>query len=291
MESRLPSSQSWHYIAFYIIVFLHSSFAGESDYHFQVKPRQDENFLTAQFSIVLPPSEPAGILVLLPGWEGDGSHLLSDEALTGLSRKFSLIRIACTFKNVPGKRYDDASGGSGRALQAALHTASEHSLDPLPVMLFGHSAGGQFAFSFAGHYPKHVLGFAASRGGIYSDAPPEAVYAIPGLFCAGGRDAEYRRDGILTLFLEGRDKDAPWAMSIEPEGDHSLGRSTELAAEFFADLILARKADPSSRPKGMLVATPKLPAEPGLLREGDASWLPGVRSRKLWETIHGSGAD
>ncbi len=136
------------------------------------------NFDKALFRLWLPGDHQAlkGILVLVPGSNGDGRDLCLDPVWQGLAKEMHFAVMGCFFTDRPGgnsdiEAYADASKGSGQALLDVLKKFARQTdvktLGNLPLALWGHSAGGQFNYEFACWKPERVLAFVVNKGGVY----------------------------------------------------------------------------------------------------------------------------
>ncbi len=250
-----------------------------------------------------------GVVVLMPGSNEDGRGLVEDPHWQAFAERHDMALLGCWFSDKPHPQmfiesYADAAHGSGQALLDALAALGAQLRRPelatAPLLLWGMSAGGQFNYEFVAWKPERVAGFVVNKGGVYYSALlSAAARQVPGLFFVGGKDLETRQQAIRGLFAINRRGGALWALIEEPTAAHVLGRSHEIAAMYFDELIPLRFAPPSP-------ATPS----PGLLplaeasgfigdprsfttqearteTDGDAatatSWLPTQRTAGLWE--------
>ena len=150
--------------------------------------------------------------------------------------------------------YADVSRGSGQALLDALKTFSRRTgraeLASAPVFLWGMSAGGQFNYEFVAWKPDRVAGFVVNKGGAYySDVLAPEARDVPGLFFVGGKDLAFRQDAIRRLFRINRQAGANWTLIEEPTVGHEIGRSAEIAREFFASILAP---EPASSPAPLM---------------------------------------
>ena len=170
-------------------------------------------------------------LVLLPGYNESGDPLTEHPLWTNLAKATGGAMVGCSFQTRPKEdgsvHYAAANYGSGRALDLAVKRLSEHLGEPsfshLPFLMYGYSAGGQFAYGYSCHAPHRLLGFVAVKGGIYFQEPLEATYQVPGLVISGELDLEKRRKAIRALFEIHRKQDAPWCWLEEKGQGHKEG--------------------------------------------------------------------
>ncbi len=214
----------------------------------RLRPGPGDNFEAAAFSLVVSEkiTDPAYVLVLLPGFTGRGETLLEDRRWSRFAEDTDAAIVAGTFRAMDPKKpgfvhYAAAQQGGGAAVEAASEQlgvkASVPSLKDLPLLLYGYSAGGQFAYGFSCHNPYRMAGFAAVKGGWYFPAPIEGTYDVPGLLISGRRDLARRRTGIRSLFVLHRAMcGAPWCW-LEDEGGHEEGKCLSVVIPYFRDLL------------------------------------------------------
>lgn len=263
------------------------------------------NFDKAEFRLWIPDNVPAvrGIVLLVPGSNGDGRAMAQDTVWQQFAIKNKLALVACRFTDKQHdqnfiEEYIRVADGSGQALLTAINDfakASKHAeLSTAPLLLWGMSAGGQFNYEFVAWKPERVIAFVVNKGGIYYSALlPKASRAVPGILFVGGKDLEFRTNTIVGLFAVNRRGGALWALSEEPDAGHIVGRSRDIALPFYEDVMAARLAS-----SGALNAMPEKPAFIGDFKtktfapttDGPApgfptAWLPSDRVARAWQAI------
>lgn len=264
------------------------------------------NFDKAQFRLWLPNSAGAlrGALVLVPGSNGDGRSMAEDTVWQAFAARNRLAIIACRFTDKPHDQgfiedYVNVSKGSGQALLDVLDRFAGRAHHPelanAPLLFWGMSAGGQLDYEFAAWQPERVIAFVVNKGGIYYTAlTSRATRAVPALLFIGGKDLESRINTITGLFALNRRGGALWALTEEPDAAHVIGRSRDLAIEFFDDVLPLRldagsgALKPLDEKAGFVgdyhtkTITPmgatKLPSYP-------TSWLPTERVARAWLSV------
>ena len=219
---------------------------------FDVEIPPGPNFAVAAFRWWHPLGAKAlrGVAVLVPGSNSDGRAQVEDPFWQDFARQHDLALVGCWFKDHPHENvniedYARAQDGSGRALLDAvdfLAKAAEHpEAATAPLLLWGHSAGGEFNYEFACWKPARVAAFVVNKGGYYfTHLAPAATRAVPGIFFVGGKDEAFRIQSIQGIFAANRQAGAVWTLTVEPDAGHELGRTRELAAEFFARVLSHR---------------------------------------------------
>jgi poly(3-hydroxybutyrate) depolymerase len=195
----------------------------------------------------------AGVLVLVPGYNGDGAGML-DARWKAFAEKNDLILLAPTFhaegnENNQGKGYYYAEQGSGAVMEKALGEVKRRTgTNTDRVLMFGFSAGAHFAHRFALWQPKRVEAFVAYSAGWWS-APTAGLRQVPALIMCGEADERY--PATFAFFKQGQKLGCPWVWRSYNHTGHALTPSVRDMAEVF----LAHYAHP--------------PATPGEIRFGD----------------------
>ncbi len=103
------------------------------------------------------------------------------------------------------------------------------------------SAGGEFNYEFAAWKPDRVIAFVVNKGNIYYTAlVSREARSVPALLFVGEKDLEFRTNTITGLFAVNRRGGALWALTMEPGVAHAVGRSRDLGAMFFEDVLPLR---------------------------------------------------
>jgi dienelactone hydrolase len=243
-----------------------------------------------------------GVVVLVPGSNGDGRAMAEEPFWREFATMQRLAIVACRFTDKPHdqgfiEEYVNVSQGSGQALLDALGVFAKQSghgeLAGAPMVLWGMSAGGQFNYEFAAWKPERVVAFVVNKGGIYYSAlVPRAARSVPALLFVGDKDLAFRTNTIVGLFAVNRRAGALWALVNEPDTAHAVGRSRDLGAMFFADVLAQRLSfgtlttmDGATGFIGDLGAGTFQPAA-GLPAPGvPTAWLPTERIARAWQAV------
>ena len=231
------------------------------------------------------------VLSLTPGFNGDGRGMAGDKAWQAFARKHDMAIVASFLQ---GPDYHNAKGGTGGALLEAVRDFAKQAGRPeiatVPLVLWGHSAGGQFDYNFVLWKPERVAAFVVNKGGYYDQDPPSAALCnVPGLFFLGEKDEGYRVKAITGIWTAGRKKGALWALAPEPNAHHEVSTTAEVARVFF-DGVLPRRLPEGSGLQSLHeedgwigdLATHEIQAAPSpALR--DASWLPDEAAATAWK--------
>jgi hypothetical protein len=191
-----------------------------------------------------------GVIVLVPGSNGDARANILDPAWQKLATKHNLAIMGCNFidkrhENMMIEKYAYAPNGSGQALLNALSNFSIQSNHPeleyAPLALWGMSAGGQFNYEFVCWKPERVITFVVNKGGVYyTSLSPAKSWEVPGIFFTGDLDTPYRSNIIKGIFTINRRFGAKWALIEEPNMKHRIGSSQQFSIEYFDAIIPIR---------------------------------------------------
>jgi dienelactone hydrolase len=213
---------------------------------------QGKNYDTAAFQLWYPNGifTIAGVLVLLPGSNGDGRIMVEDTIWQNLARRNKFALLGCYFtdrphKNIDIEEYVNVKEGSGDALLLILTRFAEKSghaeLSKIPLLFWGFSAGGEFNYEFACWKPERVIAFIVNKGGIYYTAlASEETQNVPAIFFVGQKDLEFRTNVVKGIFTANRRFGALWTFVEEPDLGHAIGKSQQMAALFFNEIIPLR---------------------------------------------------
>jgi poly(3-hydroxybutyrate) depolymerase len=262
------------------------------------------NFDKAEFRLWIPDINGPlkGVVVLVPGSNGDGRPMADDAFWQAFATRNTLAIVACRFTDKPHdqgfiEEYVNVSKGSGQALVDVIATFAKKSNHPemaaAPLLFWGMSAGGQFNYEFAAWKPERVIAYVVNKGGIYYSAlVPVATRNVPALLFIGEKDLAFRTNTISGLFAVNRRAGALWALVKEPDTAHAVGRSRDMGAMFFDDVLALRLSGGGLKPiadkAGFIgdleahtfqaVADSPAPAVP-------TAWLPTERIARAWQAV------
>ncbi|HEY8965570.1 MAG TPA: alpha/beta hydrolase [Candidatus Methylacidiphilales bacterium] len=238
------------------------------------------------------------VLVLVPGANGDGRGMAGDKAWQDFARKYRMAVVACFMQGTDGggPAYHAASRGTGALLLRVLRDFAAKSgrpeVETAPLVMWGHSAGGQFDYNFALWKPERVAAFVVNKGGYYEKMPQTGPFReVPALFFMGEKDADYRVKAIGELWKEGRSRGAPWALAVEPGAAHEPSWTAAAARIFFDDVLPLRlpedgstKLKPIAEADGWTGDLTSHEVKRGATSaDRGAAWLPGEASAGMWK--------
>lgn len=232
---------------FWALFIFHNSSAQKEDFSFY----NGENYKIAEFRFWKPSLNDnyKGILVLTPGFNSDGRKAVLDTVWQKFAVKHRLIIVASHFKNYESNldkpSYSEASKGSGKILLKAIEKYSKEisnkSINELPLLMYGFSAGGQFNYEFTSWKPERVISFVVNKGGYYNTALTSTeAQKVPGIFFIGEDDLYYRNNLILGIYSANRSQGANWTLITEKETKHAPMNSKALTISFFESVIPKR---------------------------------------------------
>lgn len=289
-------------ICLFVIIMVVSP-CGATLLDFEAPRRGQGNFSKAAFRFWMPDDakELRGLLVLVPGLDGDGRGMAGDKRWQDLAVKWGFGIVACQMTGMSGgEAYYLAEAGTGDALLRSLKDFGEKSHHPevssLPFVMWGHSAGGQFNYCFACWKPDRVIAFCAIKGGFYPAKSNSKVRKVPALFFIGQDDSDIRIKNITKLFEENRSQDALWALAIEPNSGHEVGKTIELVVPFFEGAIAQRLLEapksaatlkPAIETAGCLgdLPTKQLLGKTAPKFRKDSVWLPNQTVGLQWQAF------
>ena len=243
-----------------------------------------------------------GVLVLVPGSNGDGRPMAQDTVWQRFASEQQLAIVACQFTDRPHEQsfieeYIAVSRGSGDALLTVIDRFAQRSgraeMSRAPLVMWGMSAGGQFNYEFVAWKPDRVMAFVVNKGGIYYSALlPRAAREVPGMLFIGGKDLEFRNNTIRGLFAVNRRGGALWALGEEPGVAHVVGKSRDVSMVFFEDVLKLRsganapaKLDEKAGFLGDLSARTFAPQGDSRVPNYPTSWLPTERVARAWQAM------
>lgn len=227
---------------------LQSSYATSGDVvRFGLPTAKDIASASFSYRTDIPVRKAKGVVVLVPGYNGDGENFLADKAWIGFARQNRFVLGAFTFVSpeeslAKGEGYYDTEKGSGDAAVAAFKKLGT---GRLPVFMYGFSGGAHFTANFAESHPRALRGWCAAsfddKNGMKFRGDADDGPRPPGIIACGTEDE--RLGAALACFGRGRlaDRKLTW---LEIGG---LGHSRSPALEAFARdyfLALSRKKTP-----------------------------------------------
>lgn len=179
----------------------------------------------------------AGVLVLVPGYNGEGSGML-DQRWKAFAERNGLLLLAPTFKaegreNNGGRGYYYPEQGSGKVMEAAIAQAGKrYGVRTDKVLMFGFSAGAHFTHRFAIWKPERVGALVAYSAGWWGE-PDAGVKPVPALIMCGEDDPRY--GASYGFFKKGQALGCPWVWKSFEGTGHVLTDPVRDMAEVFLE--------------------------------------------------------
>lgn len=239
----------------------------------------------ADIYVVTPAANPEAVLVLAPGCNGDGRHLVFDPAWNEYAKNNRLALVGLSFASTDediqdGTGYYYASRGSGALLLEALDKLFKK---PLPLLLYGFSGGAHFTSRFSEWKPDRVLAWCAYSAAWW-DAPQASEAMPPGIVACGEHDE--RLGASLAYFKQGRAVGKPW-LWIEVRGNgHTPATLLDAFVRDYFRSVLARAPEPSTG--GLWVDVDSLDAlsdDESRQKKYCSGWLPSMGLSESWRRL------
>jgi hypothetical protein len=185
-----------------------------------------------------------GIIVWSPGFGGDGRGFATLYRTKVTVEEWGFAAVGLKFPTYT-ENYIYANQGSGQALlnSIAAHAAKSGHAELLyaPLLMFGFSHGGAFAYSFTLWRPSRVIAFACNKSGYATTAvTTPAARAVPGVFFFGEFDHETVYARMSAILLANRALGARWSLAEGWGAAHEPGGANNLIFPFFDQAIKLR---------------------------------------------------
>jgi len=228
-------------------------------------------------------AHPAAILVLSPGYNGNGRDWITKAVWQNFARDHDLDLVGVSFASEgevlrEGRGYYYPSQGSGQLLLNGIHGKFDADV---PLLLYGFSGGAHFTSGFAEWKPERVLGWCAYSADWWIK-PTFNSSCPPGLVACGVEDERY--GASLLYFKEGRALGKPWLWLSAPLTGHRIYQPAEdFVRDYFAAILA--KTPPSGQWVDVdlkTIANRKVVTEQPSL----TGWLPDANLLAEWQTVH-----
>ena len=210
-----------------------------------------------------------GVLVLVPGSNGDGRAAVDDSVWRAFATRHGLALVGCRFTDKPHdqgfiEEYVDVARGSGAALVEVLRTFAARAKHPeladarrCCCGACRRAASSTTSSSRGSRNACHRVRRQQGRHLLHRARATRGARNVPGMLFVGGKDLEFRTNTIVGLFAVNRRAGALWALAEEPGAAHIVGRSRDMAVIFFDDVLALRQGAGETSLKAV---RPKSPA-------------------------------
>jgi pimeloyl-ACP methyl ester carboxylesterase len=228
---------------------------------------------------------PKAVLVLCPGYNGNGEGLIKQKAWQTFALEHQLGLIGLSFASKKedlqnGRGYYYAEQGSGELLLKGIDEAFGEK--KLPILLYGFSGGAHFTSRFMEWKPERVKAWCAYSAAWW-DEPRLNKIMPPGIVACGDYDGD-RHGASQMFFAKGRALGKPWTwVSLAKRGHEGAPNLDKFVRLYFATILK------SSQPKGgwrdidskKEMNLSEVKAHPTL-----AAWLPDSETLEFWQSLH-----
>ena len=246
-----------------------------------------------------------GVLVLVPGRNGDARGAVNDAGWQELAREQEFALVGARLFKPDGAYQLDPDGKTTETIEKAIAELGKANGHPnaakLPVAFWGHSAGGNTAERFALRNPRRTIAIASIKcPNGHGDATPQKAN-VPILACIGKNDKEGWVKSAVENYEKGRQSRAVWTLALHPTEGHEAGATKPLALAFLQEVIPLRLSSGMSSSgslkalsvqSGWLGDPETLEAAPAMQFKGQkrlAIWLPGPKTAEAWRTYLQTG--
>lgn len=251
------------------------------------------------------------VVLVNPGtWGGLASSLYADPEMrilsTAIESSLLVLRISGIGLGARLRFVSNAGGGSADGLLQLLNRLAMESSHPeltkAPLLLWGHSAGGSFATTFAALHPERTIAFVRYHCAGLPGVDVNVLSTLPALLLEAGKDQIYSSGTYGTgegLWKDGRSIGGPWTFAIEPDATHQdpadLKKANAVLIPWIAAVVRQRVS-----PDGLLRVVPDGSGWLGNTRTGEfasyatsagpkreSSWLPDEATARGWQSVLG----
>ena len=244
-------------------------------------------------------ANPRAVLLLCPGFNGDGGNLVRQRAWQEFARTNNLVLCAISFAS-PGEEiltrrgYYQASQGSGDVLLRGLRLGLGRDL---PVLVYGFSGGAHFTASLVNWKPERILSWCADSAAWWEEPSLHPAAIPPGIVACGDADAA-RYGASLTYFAQGRALGRPWTWVSLSGAEHVWSAPLDqFVRAYFAALLHGTPAPGTAFRANRAIASSagdwrdvdtkqEISVGQASLQPALACWLPDHSVGILWSSLH-----
>lgn len=193
--------------------------------------------------------EPSAVLVLSPGYNGDGGNFVRDREWREFAERHRLGVVGLSFASEEpdlhnGRGYYYAKNGSGELLFEGIRRIYGRDL---PLLLYGFSGGAHFTARLAEWRPERVIAWCAYSAGWW-DEPQPMENPPPGIVACGQNDD--RMQPSFEYYRKGRELGRPWLWVGIGNGWHEMSPELESFVRDCFSAILQRSGGVAAGPRG-----------------------------------------
>lgn len=187
-----------------------------------------------------------GVLLLIPGRDGDGRGMASDEAWRALATQLQFGIVACYLhiaKDDPFTYQGDPKGVVSDLLNKSINAVLAQNgltLKNPPLAFWGHSAGGNVTQQYMIHHANRVAGAVLMRATAGPGDLAPGKGDVPTLIFVGGKDKPDWVKSALEYYELGHAAHAAWTLALNPKEGHEIGHTQALASAYLAAAVSLR---------------------------------------------------
>lgn len=235
----------------------------------------------------------SGVLVLIPGRNGDGRAMANDPQWQELATSLNLGLVACFFYGEKEyfKYQSDPTGDVARTINEAVEKLASQNGHPglkkPPLVLWGHSAGACVSEVYASRFPERVAAAVNLKGPRGAGGLVTGKDDIPFLIIVGKNDKAEWVKSATESFEAAQAKNAVWTLALQANEGHEGGKSQELIATFLRSVVPQRigsgaiGSSTAGRPK-RLVKTQGWLGDPETFEVASNTNFKGKKKAAIW---------
>lgn len=248
-----------------------------------------EGITSAAFDYLsdVPVKSAKGLLVLVPGFNGNGATMLAEREWAEFAKANGLALgafspVSDTELLSEGGGYYDTAKGSGRILSDAVRGIGAAGL---PLYLYGFSGGAHFIASFVENFPSHIAGWCAASFGEkrhrgYVNSKLSTSQAPPGIVACGTDDP--RLGKALGHFHSGRELNRRWTWLEVPGLAHVRHPELETFVRRWFCTVMSKPKAPGI---WVDIGSSEEVTNPSSTSKDLIAWLPESSLRAEWAAL------
>jgi len=186
-----------------------------------------------------------GVLVILPGRNGDARNAVNDSEWRELAEKEAIAIVGCRLVKLPKGDYQlDRTGKVAAVINKAVSTLAAANGHPYlkepPLAFWGMSAGGNTAACYADVSPRRVIAIADIKAPDGSGGYNTDKGSIPWLVNVGKADKPDWVKSSMENYQKGQKQKALWTLALHPSDGHTERGTKPMAIAFLTAAIEQR---------------------------------------------------
>jgi len=249
-----------------------------------------------------------GVIVLIPGRNGDGRALADDPAWQQIATSLNVGLMGCFLYGEKDffKYQSDPTGDVAKTINDAVEKLALQNgfkdMKRTPLVFWGHSAGACVNEVYASRFPERVAAVINLKGPRGAGSLVSGKEDVPFLIIVGKNDKPDWVKSAVDSFDAAQRKNSSWTLAVQPSEGHEQGNSLDLIRAYLQAVIPLRIGLPpigtptstSSRPR-KLVRTQGWLGDPETYeassyaaftgKKRSAIWLPNEATALAWQSF------